>query len=484
MATPTQPDQNATINAILSIIKDRRVNVDVSPDNIVYDIVSAIVIGGIFPLESSLYLAFVNSFLDDIEERIKNGTMDSRQLDLIGSMFGVPRQGSTFATGHVLFILGTIPTSNITVDIGTVVSTGGVGPQTTSFRYITTEKVTLDVANISSFFVQELSAYAISVLVQAEQPGSAYNKTTGAIQQIVSTVAGIVDVTNLEDISGGRDVETDVGYALRIQQTAFKPTGLTQPAGITQLLLSQNGVTNVTVVRAGDPLIHRQIGFGVVDVYVRDQLAVDVQDTNVYDGNPIVFLKNQPAISVSTIATASGNVLVSPNDFFLQPDTTGVYRNSSRAADNIRFIIAPSVGEQYTLNYTFDNNPTQLTALLNSDNNRVIGRDLLVYHGVEVPMFVSASVLRFPNITVQQVVNDIQVALINYVENNDLMGESILQANIISTITAVPSVQNVIVSSVVIRKLADVSVVTEDINVATNEYVTIDSTNIVISVLN
>lgn len=480
----TQRTKDGIRDDILSIVKDRRVNVDISPNTIVYDIIAAITEGALFPIANDLFLAYANLFLDNVSDRVAEGTIDSLQLDLIGSTYGLPRKGSTVATGHVYFVVGTIPTQDITIPFGSVVGTNGPLQNSPVLRYSTLETKTLSVANIQDFYVPELTAYAISVLVQAEQPGTSYNLPIGAITRIFTQVSGITDVINLEDITTGTDTELDLVYAQRIQQIANNSLGITQDGGITRFLMQQPGITNVAVLRNGDPNVLRLQGFGVMDVYIRDKQLVSTQDINNFDGNSIVFLTKTPVENVTSIKTSSGIVLQKNTDFIFNPDITGVYKSSSRASDSITLLTFPVLGESYTINYTYNSNPSIYTNLFNQEPNRVQGRDLLCYEGIEVPAFIAVTVTKFLNLSNSFVIGDIQVALINFINSRNLLGATIFQGDIISVLTKTQSIQNILVDSIEIRKLNDTPGVSEDLIPQKLEYITLTEANIHVTITN
>jgi hypothetical protein len=109
---------------------------------------------------------------------------------------------------------------------------------------------------------------------------------------------------------------------------------------------------------------------------------------------------------------------------------------------------------QLAVTYSYDNAIQQLQNTINQPNNKIITADVLVKSALEVTVDVIASISLFPSYsttpnTTQNTVNSVITAVTNYINNNK-MGTTVQEADIIQTIMNVTGVANVVVSSVTI----------------------------------
>jgi len=171
----------------------------------------------------------------------------STQLDKLGDNVGEPRLGAVKATGTALLCRTDAPTANITVPVGTVVRSSS------GQDYATTASVTMYVAAAATYYNPELQLFAVPVPVSATLVGAAGNTPAGTLTAVVTPVAGLPLVTNDGIIDGGRDLETDEAYGVRIL-AKWQATGKTTQAGVVDSVKTLAGVTDAYLARPGDPL--------------------------------------------------------------------------------------------------------------------------------------------------------------------------------------------------------------------------------------
>ena len=198
----------------------------------------------------------------DVERRLEQlgyggylQTASGEWLDeLVQSQYGLTRQAATFARGLVTFS----GAAGVSAELE-----AGLLVQTTSGRqYSTLERASLPAGG------------TVSVLVQAQEPGSAANVARDAITQMVAPLPG-VRVSNVGSwlVNAGADRETDAALRLRAQlQWPALGGGMTRAAYEHAALSAAPAVDRVLI------LDEHPRGQGTVDVVVWGTGGIGAED--------------------------------------------------------------------------------------------------------------------------------------------------------------------------------------------------------------
>jgi|APSaa5957512535_1039671.scaffolds.fasta_scaffold02822_13 hypothetical protein len=198
-------------------------------------------------------------------------------FDAYASNYGVRRRSGTASAGEVLFFTSRRPTASLLIQLGTVVSSGGV-------QFSTTRQATISAAEVASYFNPINGTYQISVPVQATSTGSQTNVGVGQIKSVISSLSASLQVTNLSAMTGGQDAESNLALTVRTQNRLASVDSGTD-RGYLQTAADVPGVIKVNVVAAGDPLMQRDLNDagehkgGKVDVWVQGENVATVTDT-------------------------------------------------------------------------------------------------------------------------------------------------------------------------------------------------------------
>jgi hypothetical protein len=231
-------------------------------------------------------------------------TKVSAAIDRLASNVKKTRLPATPSSGTVLYGRPQAPTVDITIPINATVQA------TNNQQYKTTASVTMFAAQAVTYYNATLRLYVISVPVQSINSGSLTQALAGTTNKLITSVAGLTTVLNTTPISGGTDQETDEALAARAQ-LVYTGNNVGTPDGVKQLLLDNFAVGDVLVLPAGNPLLTRNGGIGVMDVYVRNR---NIQAATEVFGNyndplfPTTGIRptKQPATSLVSASTGLG----------------------------------------------------------------------------------------------------------------------------------------------------------------------------------
>lgn len=203
---------------------------------------------------SKLYIELKN-----IQNKQSIASAVGRELDLLARNFGLVRGSGSPSSGIAVFTTNTLDYS-IVIPEGTVVtSRTGVSFKVMSETIFDSAKSNiyrsnairlrseLDIVGISDI-------YAIEISVEAASFGLSGN--IGKYSIISHSVAGISNVSNLEQFSGGTNAENDTAFRSRILGI-FAGSNVGTTLGYTNTLLASPSVADVFAVEPGDPLMIR-----------------------------------------------------------------------------------------------------------------------------------------------------------------------------------------------------------------------------------
>lgn len=207
-------------------------------------------------------LIFVQSQAVRVNKLTRAATSDGPDLDSWMNDFSFPRKPAQYASGTVQFSVNRVLNSVVKVPIGAIIQTKDATIQyqvvvdTTKTAYSPTDNAYILPANDLSIDVQ----------VQAVEPGASQNVQVGALSQIVSTMTGINNVTNLAPIENGQDPEVDDAYRSRFKLFINSVNGKATPGGILSAALDVPGVVAAALIENQDQYGTARRGYGVVVV--------------------------------------------------------------------------------------------------------------------------------------------------------------------------------------------------------------------------
>jgi len=152
-------------------------------------------------------------------------TATGHSLDKVGLYVGIVRRPAERATGEI----------TITGDEDTVIPAGFVVGTADGLLFETTEGVTIDTDG------------SITAPIVAQEPGTAGNVPMNTITEIINPAVGVDEATNAEQLTGGRNRETDAEFRERYLQSVAIG-GASTVDSIRAALLQTAGVRAALVV--------------------------------------------------------------------------------------------------------------------------------------------------------------------------------------------------------------------------------------------
>jgi hypothetical protein len=200
-----------------------------------------------------------------------------------------------------------------------------------------------------------------------------------------------------------------------------------------------------------DPLLVRSSYGNAADVYIIGDIPTPIVESQTYiAGINTYVLEQQPVESGSVNETITGVVgglsfnFIEGNNFVVNQDNSTSVGGSTLARTSITFLGSPfpDANTSFTVNYSVNSLIVTLQVGINSDDNRIIGTDILIREAIEVLVSIGAYITVYPGYTKANVV----IAAENNVEtllNSSTLGTSISESDIIATIQDTPGVQSV-----------------------------------------
>lgn len=265
------------------------------------------------------------------------------QLDAIGLLRGVTRQGATKSTVNLTVTLAAVTT----LPAGQVVS----NTDDSTIRFVTTAAVT------------STTAGTYTVAAEAEVAGPVAS-AAGKLTVIDTPYSGWSAVTNAADATLGRNREPDDDYRLR-QTNALATAGVGTAAAIRSALLAVSGVTQARVFANTTPNMIPSATTGTVDHYPGDIEAVIVGSGFATNDVAQALLDNVEA-GTGTIGLSSGTAT--------DADGTEYTRNFSAAPPlDLTFAVTVTTDS----NYPADGDDQIKTAIGNYIDGFIIGQDVI-----------------------------------------------------------------------------------------------------------
>lgn len=418
------------IQQAINYITAWRPDVDTSVGTLVKDIVvdvPATILGLAYQDLQQIQKASSINYIDELTDS---------QVEDLAANYGLTRKQGSYATGIVTFIKYSRPDTPITV--GASDGTGGVAVSTlkndngVSYSFTTVETKQFTPENADSLYNPEKERYELNITIQADGIGTGFNVAANAIK-VFSGIDGIDDIINYNACQGGLDVETNVQLAERIK-TAAQARLLGTIPGYKTLVDSFEQVVDSSIVDTTMvDYIRNTYGNEIDVIIIGTQVQAYTATANISDGITYI-LPTQPVISINSVVGEYGGeqvTFIENTDYRFVKDTTSDYRYSAKAQDKIYWL---QDGRQpsgdYTIQYSANKLIIDLQQTLDSEETHLLGSDVLVREGIEIPVQMALEVNTYsgtnPTSTEIQIKNVIQ----QYV-NNLKLGEKLEQSDIV-----------------------------------------------------
>jgi len=375
-------------------------------------------------------------------------------LNDYGSNFSEERRGATFSTGLEDFIAETAPSTNITINSGSLISV----PATINFpaiQFQTVETVVMDVSDLTPYeFIENgVTKYKISARIRAVVAGSSGNAGVDTITSLDQAIPGITEVRNPLATTSGTDIESNIDFAIRIKSKLVGNNKGT-PDGIINLILEDSRVEDVDVVGPNDIEMRRNEFGGSVDVYILGSDLTSVVNSVIYTTflgyirltkTPIVSVAQVKGIvdGVEHIFTLSGGT---PEAIYVKDP--GLLNDSIYEDSRITFPTAtkPDNGTNVNVTLSYDKLIEDLQIEINKSSNSIIASDLVIRRSIQVTVDVYAQLSIFSGFSAATVADNVKTEVSDFIDSKKL-GESINVSDLIAIIEAVDGVDSILVST-------------------------------------
>ena len=168
-------------------------------------------------------------------------TATGEYLERHGELRGITRKTAATAMGVLTFSLSEESNKSVTIPAGTVCSVSGKP----FIQFSTDEAVEIKAGTLSA----QVSATAL-------KSGDEYNVPENTVTVIVNPPAFVFSVTNEQAFTGGCDDESDEALRERIVSSYGSGSNMLSVAGVRNIILSIEEVTDATVQAQSDYMIH------------------------------------------------------------------------------------------------------------------------------------------------------------------------------------------------------------------------------------
>lgn len=420
------------IQQALTYITAWRPDVDTSVGTLIKDIVidvPATILGTAYLDLQQIQKACSVNYINELTDK---------QVEDLAANYNLTRKQGSYATGIVYFYKNATPTTEIT--IGNTDGTGGVSVTTTNadngqtYGFTTVETKKLTPENASSYYNAQRNRYEVPITVMADEIGTAYNVAQQAIQntKLINDIDGVI---NYDACAGGLDIETNEQLGERIIEAA-KARLLGTIPGYKTLVDSFNQIEDSSVVDTSMADYIRNTYGNEIDVVVVGQQIEAYTDTvefNSITGMEYV-LSHQPVLSVNSVTgTISGSpyTFVEGTDYVFVEDTTSDYKNSAKAQDKIVWLQGGTLPEtEYTINYSANELISTIQGTLDSEDNHLLGSDVLVREGEPIYLQMQLEVSTYSGVNPVSTETQIKNVIQQYINSLGL-GEKVEQSDIV-----------------------------------------------------
>ena len=189
-------------------------------------------------------------------------------FDRLASNLGIIRTSGQVARGEATFFSRSLPTFDLIVPIGQIISGNGV-------RFRTLQEGIISVSEAPNFYNPITRRYEVTLPIQADTAGLSGNLTSG---QIISGAPLGLSVSNNAPTFGGSSRETNQEMMTRAM-TYISSVDVGTKAGYERVARESAGVVGYDVIDADSPYMIRDNGQGgKVDIWVRGEILSKVTD--------------------------------------------------------------------------------------------------------------------------------------------------------------------------------------------------------------
>lgn len=378
--------------------------------------------------------------------------LDEDDIDNYCSTFNVIQSPATYSTGEVTFFTTSEPTTDISIEDGTVISTVSTVP----IEFEVVGNYTIYVDTKDAYYNATTERWEITCSVQAVNAGAQYRAASGSVKKLVSSVSNIEGVVNESAISGGEEAESIINRLQRVSDK-FQGRDLGPTAGIKSFISVYT--RDINIVGANDPLMLRDEALGgSIDIYVIGEELTTATDevtisqngldlgVNVDYTSTSVTFANQPVSSITNFI--KNGLVVNPTYYTLEADT-GVLKKSTRGFDKLVMTSTGLInlgnfvaGDTLKITYLYNSFLKTIEDDLNSTANHFQNRDYLLREMNGVTIDIS---LRFKEVEGQDfdtVKATAQNAAVTFIDSIKTAG-SVELADVVGVVKNTTGVDNI-----------------------------------------
>lgn len=362
-------------------------------------------------------------------------------LENIAKDYGITRYSAQTATGIVYYIPTNFDIGVYTVSTNLrVKSVFGLfyEPEVAQVFTVTNE-------NADSFYVPFLGSHAFPVRVRCTTPGRVGNIGPQQIDFSFGHYLGTqwARAINITPIIGGRDLESDRELVERIK-SKWTGTNLGTFSGYKNLLKQYN-VTDVYIAGPGDPFMKRAVT-GAIDIYIRDYTVLTdvitiLLDSPILNGEQRTFKVKDllpEYMYVRNVVSTDSSIIIE-----IVQDNSDLWKWSTRANDiiTIKNESGSSINS-LSVNVTYNATLTEIQKVLDLDENRILGLDVLVREAWPLNFRVSFSIVPMPGYSRSNVTPRVIESIQRYVTSLRL-GAKVAKSDLINVVEDVSGVDTV-----------------------------------------
>lgn len=401
------PSHSELLDRARRQIRNLRPDIDTSPDSIV---------NRLHLLPAAIVTRMVFGQLDRVQGLQLLDNLSGPDLDAEATNYGQTRQSGRRARGFVVYFTFTQPTSDISIPIGSIVSTDPVAlGRSVQFRTMATRSLPGG-ASAAAFFRRDTNRWETDPIpVEAIDPGIEGVVGEERIKIMQTQITGIDGVTNPTATRNGWGTETDAELRRRIER---KRLGAERNLrrGLESYVVDTFELPDAHAVRPDDADAERPDG---VDVWVIDdstsEETVTLTHSKVID---LYALPKRPVLFVAGVAGASAGVLTEGTHWAFERDVSTPVRFSPRSLDRVRILSAGhtllSEGETVTVVFSIAAQVAAAQEALDAEDAALLTADVVVKRAIQWTLTVSAVVTFFAGANSTQERERVRLALSQY----------------------------------------------------------------------
>lgn len=376
---------------------------------------------------------------EDVSKNQSLETSDPEGTKALGYNMNKQKKSGIPSTVLITFFSNSIPDVDISIPIGTIVSTRiGLASGEIKFRTLMSLKMYASIAAV--YLNPTTGKYEISTEAECLSLGVVGNVGAYTINTILGSITGIDGCYNASASSGGGDEETEDAFKYRIA-LAKRGNALGTEDGILNLILENEYVEDAVFV--GHQESSRQ-EIGAIDVYVKGLIIKQFTETFtvVSETREFVFSK-QPVTYAPPQIIRFANNSISTIGYNIEKDLTSNYAGSILAPDKIIWdnVLDEETGNVYIV-YSYNALIETLQNLFTNTDKDLENTSLLIHWAKEILINVTFTIRILSGFDEILVKADIRNNLAEFF-NNVKIGEEIQQSDVAGIIINTPGVDDV-----------------------------------------